>query len=147
QAGVVFGTPGFMAPEQARGEALDARSDVYSLGATLYHVLAGMPPLTGSFGEIAAHAGDEHRADAALAQLAQLPLSPELTAIVSKAMEFAPAQRYPDAAALADDLNRFLAGRLVSAHRYTPAQRLRRFVRRHRALVAVTAASLIVLAA
>ncbi|TMQ19500.1 MAG: serine/threonine protein kinase [Deltaproteobacteria bacterium] len=146
QTGAVFGTPGFMAPEQARSEALDARSDVYALGATLYHVLAGQPPTYGSLGEVVARAHDEQRADAALAALAALPLPPELTAIVAKAMQFDPARRYADGAALADDLNRFLAGRLVSAHRYTRGERLRRLARRHRALVAVIAGSALVLA-
>jgi hypothetical protein len=149
QAGAVFGTPGFMAPEQARGETLDARSDVYALGATLYTVLAGEPPPHGSIAEEVARAQDERRTDpanAALTALAALPLPPELIAIVGQAMRFDPANRYPDGAALADDLNRFLAGRLVEAHRYTPAQRLRRFVRRHRALVAVIASSALVVA-
>ena len=146
QTGAVFGTPSFMAPEQARAEALDARSDVYALGATLYHVLAGKPPLPGPLTEVLAGAHDPLRAAPALAELARLALPPELTAIVDKAMQFDPARRYPDGAALADDLNRFLAGRLVAAHRYTAAERLVRFVRRHRALVAVIAGSAIVLA-
>jgi hypothetical protein len=146
QTGAVFGTPSYMAPEQARGEPLDARSDVYALGATLCHVLTGRPPLPGRITEVLAGARDPGRAAAALAQLAELALPPELTAIVDKAMQFDPARRYPDGAALADDLNRFLAGRLVAAHRYTVADRLARFVRRHRALVAVIAGSALVLA-
>jgi hypothetical protein len=145
QTGAVFGTPSYMAPEQARSEPLDARSDVYALGATLCHVLTGRPPLPGALTEVLASAHDPERAAPALAQLAELALPPELTAIVDKAMQFDPARRYPDGAALADDLNRFLAGRLVAAHRYTVAERLARFVRRHRALVAVIAGSALVL--
>jgi hypothetical protein len=147
QTGAVFGTPSYMAPEQARGEPLDARSDVYALGATLCHVLTGRPPLPGVLTEALAAAHDSGRAGPALAQLVELALPPELTAIVDKAMQFDPARRYPDGAALADDLNRFLAGRLVAAHRYTLAERLARFVRRHRALVAVIAGSALVLVA
>jgi len=146
QTGAVFGTPSFMAPEQARAEPLDARSDVYSLGATLFHVVTGHPPLPGPLTEVLAGARDPRRAAAALVELAALPLPPELGAIVDKAMQFEPARRYPDAAALADDLGRFLAGRLVAAHRYTVGERLRRYVRRHRGLVAVTAVSALVLA-
>jgi hypothetical protein len=145
QTGAVFGTPSYMAPEQARGEPLDPRSDVYALGATLCHVLTGRPPLPGTLTEVLAAAHDPGRAAAALAQLAELALPPELTAIVDKAMQFAPARRYSDGAALADDLHRFLAGRLVAAHRYTVADRLARYVRRHRALVAVIAGSAIML--
>jgi hypothetical protein len=145
QTGAVFGTPSYMAPEQARSEPLDARSDVYALGATLCHVLTGRPPLPGALTEVLAAADDPGRAAPALAQLAELALPPELTAIVDKAMQFDPGRRYPDGAALADDLHRFLAGRLVAAHRYTAAERLARFVRRHRALVAVIAGSALVL--
>src|SRR5213078_1950865 len=58
QVGSVFGTPGFMAPEQARGEELDPRSDVYALGATLYQLLAGAPPHAGpSATEVIARTG------------------------------------------------------------------------------------------
>jgi hypothetical protein len=149
QAGAVFGTPGFMAPEQARGETLDARSDVYALGATLYTVLAGVPPPHGSIAEEVERAQRKHHPEPAStvnAVLRALPLPPELITIVAQAMRTDPASRYPDGAALADDLSRFLAGRLVEAHRYTPAQRLRRFVRRHRALVAVIASSVLVVA-
>ncbi|HEX3765705.1 MAG TPA: serine/threonine-protein kinase [Kofleriaceae bacterium] len=147
QTGAVFGTPSYMAPEQARGEPLDPRSDVYALGATLCHVLTGRLPLPGHLTEVLAGAHDPARAAPALAQLAELALPPELTAIIDKAMQFAPAHRYPDGAALADDLNRFLAGRLVAAHRYTRAERFGRWIRRHRALVAVVAGSALILSA
>ena len=126
--GMVMGTPGYMAPEQARGDEVDARADVYALGAMLVHVLGGQRP-------------DDDRARA-LAGLA-----PELLAIVDKAMAPAPADRYPDASALGAELRRFLAGRLVAAHRYTRGQMLRRFVRRHRAAVAATLAAVIAIAA
>jgi Protein kinase domain len=143
--GSVFGTPGFMSPEQARGEQFDLRGDVYALGATLYHLLAGHPPHTGGS---ATEVIDRVRVEP------PRPLSDvcagapvELVAIVDKAMSFEIAQRYPDAAALAGDLRRFLAGQLVAAHRYTLWQRLRRYARTHRAAIAVAGAALAVVAA
>jgi hypothetical protein len=140
QIGSVFGTPGFMAPEQARGEALDPRGDVYALGATLYQLLAGAPPHSGtSATEVIANTGSK----------AVTPVNvvapgapPELVAIVGKALAFEPAGRYPDAGALAEDVRRFLSGQLVAAHRYTPVQRFARFARRHRGSLGVTALAL-----
>ena len=92
-----MGTPGYMAPEQARGESVDERADVHALGALLHHVLAGaIPPA---------------------------PLDPalpfELSTIVRKATAAAAAERYPTAKAFGDDLQRFLTGQLVSAHAYS----------------------------
>ena len=134
QAGDVFGTPGYMAPEQARGEAVDKRADVYALGATLFHVVAGEPPFTGKVVQYVAEV-----ATGWLPPFDKIhPEVPrELVTIVAKAMALDPARRYRDAGELAADLRAFLAGNLVAAHRYTPAERFARFVRRHRAAVAV----------
>ena len=110
------GTPRFIAPEQARGDAVDPRADVYSLGAVLHFTLAGGPP--------------------GAAEL-DPSLPADLRAIVARAMAADPAARYPTAAELADDLGRFVTGGLVRAHVYSPAARLRRWARRRRgALVA-----------
>jgi hypothetical protein len=140
QIGSVFGTPGFMAPEQARGEALDPRGDVYALGATLYQLLAGAPPHSGnSATEVIARTGSK----AVTPVDAVAPgAPPELVAIVGKALAFDPAGRYPDAGALGEDVRRFLSGQLVAAHRYTPAQRFARFARRHRGSLGVAALAL-----
>jgi hypothetical protein len=137
QAGTVFGTPGFMAPEQARGEPLDERSDVYALGATLYQLLSGAPPHAGTTATevIAVTATREVAPVASVAPGAP----PELVAIVGKALAFKPEGRYADASALGEDVRRFLDGRLVDAHQYTPRQRLARFARRHRAALSVAA--------
>ena len=137
QVGSVFGTPGFMAPEQARGEPLDPRSDVYALGATLYQLLAGVPPHAG-------HTATEVIERTATRAVPQVDVAapgapPELVAIVGKALAFLPGRRYLDAGALGEDVRRFLAGQLVAAHRYTPRQRVARFARRHRAPLAVAA--------
>jgi hypothetical protein len=135
QIGAVFGTPGFMAPEQARGEPLDSRSDVYALGATLYQLLSGAPPHAGtSATEVIAHT--RTREVAPVASVAP-GAPPELVAIVGKALAFQPDGRYLDARALGEDVRRFLDGRLVAAHQYTPRQRLARFVRRHRGALSV----------
>src|SRR5262245_29070647 len=142
--GAVVGTPAYMPPEQAAGDEVDERADVYALGAMLYHVVAGRAPHTGDsldqvIGRVVA---------GAIEPLASVePRVPaDLAAIVGKAMARDPAARYPSARELADDLRRFTTGQLVGAHRYTFGQRARRWLRRHRAVAVVAAAALIVLA-
>jgi hypothetical protein len=144
QMGSVFGTPGFMAPEQARGEELSTQGDVYALGATLYHLLAGTPP----------HAGNS--ATEVIDKTSRLevrPLTkvapgtpPELVAIVGKALAFDPASRYANAGALGEDVRRFLSGQLVAAHNYTSRQKLGRFARKHRGALAVAALATVAVA-
>ncbi|MCY1059053.1 serine/threonine-protein kinase [Nannocystis sp. SCPEA4] len=122
--GTVLGTPAYMAPEQAAGEPASMRSDIYGLGAILYHVLTGAPPAP---------------REPLARREPKLPA--ELAAIVDRAMARDPGQRYDLARELADDLRQHLAGRLVAAHRYTLAELVRRWAWRHRAaLVAATAA-------
>ncbi|MEZ4452640.1 MAG: protein kinase [Nannocystaceae bacterium] len=138
--GTVLGTPMYMPPEQALGGLVDARADVYSLGAILYHLLAGAPPYDERtpYGVLEAV-----RAGPPTPLPERVPgLSHDLLAIVAKAMARGPEARYADAAELADDLRRFTAGQLVRAHRYSAAQRLRRFVRRHLALLSVSGLAL-----
>ena len=134
-AGSVMGTPAYMAPEQARGEAVDQRADVFALGAMLYHLLTGAPPYN-------ARTATDVIAAAALGNVTPLlqrekRAPADLVAIVSRAMAPTPADRYPDAGELADELRRFLTGQLVGAHRYTASQRVGRFVRKHRAAVTI----------
>ena len=145
QMGSVFGTPGFMAPEQARGEEIGPHGDVYALGATLYQLLAGVPPHAGT----SATAVLEKTLKHAVTPLAQLVpgVPPELVTIVNKALAPDAIDRYPDAGALGEDLRRFLTGQLVAAHRYTPGQHLARFARRHRTALVVAALSLVAFAA
>ncbi len=142
--GSVMGTPAYMPPEQAEGESVDERADVYALGAVLYHVLAGAPPYTGrSAGEIVARVlagapkGIEERAEGVPADLA---------AIVKKAMSRNPGDRYPTAAGFAEDLKRFQTGQLVSVHQYSTATLVKRWIKRNRAAVGVAAVLLAVLA-
>ncbi len=144
QVGSVFGTPGFMAPEQVRGDELGARSDVYALGATLYQLLAGGPPHAGTSATEVLEGTLKHEV-LPLAEAA--PGAPvELIAIVDKALSFEPETRYADAGALGEDVRRFLGGQLVAAHRYTPRQKLGRFAKRHRAALTIAAAAMVVLA-
>lgn len=133
--GAVLGTPHYMAPEQARGEVgrLDRRVDVYSLGATLYQVLTGVPPfVSGNALELLGRIQTEeppsprqHEPD--------LPL--DLEAIVLKCLEKERSARYDSARALAEDLERFLTGEPVRARRAGPGYRLRKKLRKHRLVV------------
>ncbi len=144
-AGAIIGTPAYMAPEQALGEKLDERADVYAIGAILYNALGGVRPYVEAetVGELIAAVAS--RPPRALAELAP-DLPAELLAIVDKAMARDPAARYPSAGELAQDLRRFQAGQIVGAHRYTSWQLVRRWVARHRAFVVTAAVALVAVA-
>jgi len=110
--GSVSGTPRYMAPEQARGETsrIDARSDVFAIGAILYKALTGRAPYAGPTAEaLAAAQRADFRPIDELDGMAVKP-PPMLTAIVKKAMAAEPARRHPSAADLAEDLRDFLRG-------------------------------------
>jgi hypothetical protein len=140
----VAGTPGFMAPEQARGETVDERADVFALGATLFIVLAGVAPYDLGDTTLAIEAARARRAP----EWGRMPggVPRDLRAIVEKALAPLAADRYRDAGALAADLRRYVTGQLVAAHRYGPREQVARFVRKHRAAVAIAVVSTIVLA-
>ncbi|HEY1555617.1 MAG TPA: protein kinase [Kofleriaceae bacterium] len=142
--GAVIGTPAYMPPEQAHGDAVDRRADVYALGAILYHVLSGRPPVTGRGREevlaTVASGGVQP-----LAEL-QPDVPADLLAIVAKAMAHEPRGRYADARELAQDLRKFQTGQLVGARRYAWPHLVARWLRRHRTAVAVAGAALVVLA-
>ena len=143
EAGTVMGTPAYMPKEQAEGDAVDERADVYALGAMLYHTLAGAPPYTGKTAETildAVIAGPPPPLDA---RTSGVP--PDLVTIVTKAMAHAPADRYPTAKQLAEDLKKFQTGQLVVAHNYSARQLLRRWIRRHRTAVIVAAVAIVLL--
>jgi hypothetical protein len=136
EAGTIMGTLRYMAPEQARGDDVDERSDVYALGAILYHVLSGKPPFGGDSAALAL------RVDrGALAELRRFePAVPrDLAAIAHRAMALDPADRYASAVAFAEDLRRYQAGRLVSAHNYSLTEVAGLWLRRHRAVAGVAA--------
>ena len=135
--GTVLGTPHYMPPEQARGLPADERADVYALGAMLYFLLTGAPPHAGRSAEEALAAAAAGRVEPVERREPEAP--PDLVAVVRKALAPEPDDRYPTARELASDLRRFQTGQLVSAHRYSTRELVRRFVRRHRAALAVAA--------
>jgi eukaryotic-like serine/threonine-protein kinase len=142
--GAVLGTPHYMAPEQARGEVarLDRRVDVYSLGATLYQVLTGRPPFSGAnaLEIISRIQSEEPRPPRALDP--DIPV--DLEAIVLKCLEKDRSARYDSARAVAEELERFLSGEPVHARSAGALYRLRKKARKHRLVVALGSAALVV---
>jgi tetratricopeptide (TPR) repeat protein len=125
--GAVLGTPAFMPPEQALGRANDARSDVYGLGATLYHCLAGTPPFAApDLPALLRAVVDE--------EPPRLAADRDLDLVVQKCLEKDPERRYATAAELADDLDRWLRDEPVVARAPSWSYRLRKRLRRQRTL-------------
>ena len=144
-SGQVLGTPAYLSPEQAAASrSLDARSEVYSLGAVLYHALAGRPPFQG-----------ESPAQVLRQVLETDPVPPrtlnpaipqDLETICLHCLEKEPARRYPDAGELAAELDRFLQGLPIHAHPVHPLEKAWRWGRRHPALALALASILLLLA-
>jgi aminoglycoside phosphotransferase (APT) family kinase protein len=141
--GTVLGTPSYMPPEQARGEALDERADVYSLGAVLYELFTGEAPYAAASSAEAVQRVLEGP-PVALAKRVH-GVARDLIAIVDKAMERDPARRYANAGELAADLTRFQTVQLVSAHEYSRSGLLARWIAQHRGQVVVALISLTLL--
>jgi serine/threonine-protein kinase len=144
-SGAPMGTPSYMAPEQARGEkgVIGPATDVYALGVILYELLTGRPPF---------------HADSGMATLQQVvrdePVPPsrlnpqvprDLTTICLKCLSKEPPQRYASAAALAEDLRRFLRGEPIAARPAGRLERLARWARRSPAAAALLAVTLLVM--
>ena len=113
QTEAVIGTAAYLSPEQARGEHVDARSDLYSLGCLLYELLTGSPPFVGDSAVAVAY---QHVREAPVPPSRYVEgLSPDVDAIVLTAMAKQPERRYDDADAMREDLLRAAAGEPVLA--------------------------------
>ena len=152
-------TPDYASPELLRGDPIDARSDLYSLGVLLYELLTGTRPYrlksAASIGLLDQAIATievkkpslqlEPSAAATRASTAERlarQLRGDLDAVVLKALAKEPAQRYPSAAAMAQDLRRYLDGKPIRARPARIVYRLRKFISRNRALLAVSVAAL-----
>jgi serine/threonine protein kinase len=148
QEGAVVGTPAYMPPEQAMGkiDAVDHRSDIYSLGAILYELLTLQPPVDkeGGYLSVLMRVGQgeivppEQRTP-------QRGIPKELSAIAMKAMAKEPGQRYQNVEGLRRDIERYQEGRSVSAKEDTKREMIWKFVKRNKGLSVGAGAALIVL--
>ncbi len=128
QSGLVVGTHGFMAPEQAAAQQIDHRADVYSLGALLVLLLTG-------------RSIDDADPAADIRRQSDVPRA--LRSICAKALQASPGARYQSVEALAADVARFRAGLAVEAHQETLAERLTRFGRTYRAAILLVLAYIV----
>jgi serine/threonine protein kinase/Leucine-rich repeat (LRR) protein len=147
--GAVMGTPEYMAPEQARGEIehIDARTDIYSLGAILYHILALRPPLHGDdpweiVARVAAGRFDPLDLSRKYPHLPGGRIPDSLAAVVRKAMALAPHARYPSVAALQADLTAYQNGFATRAEKAGAWKQTALFVKRHKAATLAAIAAL-----
>lgn len=150
--GAIVGTPAYMAPEQANNivDRVGPAADVYSLGATLYHLATGRAPFEGPSAialvvQVLQKLPDPPRVVAR--KTLDRSLSPDLDLIIQKAMEKRAADRYPSAAALADDLEAWLEDRPVSARPIGALERTKKLLRRNRAAFAMAFVALLTLIA
>jgi tetratricopeptide (TPR) repeat protein/tRNA A-37 threonylcarbamoyl transferase component Bud32 len=144
--GQLLGTVAYMSPEQAQGrhDETSVRTDVYALGAIAYELLTGKLPCGtgGSLREVLARITEQ---DPAAPTTLRQGLTRDLDAVILRALEKIPERRYPTAGEFAADIRRALANEPVLARRVSTAGRAWRWVRRNRAISAVTAAAILAL--
>ena len=143
EVGVIKGTLPYMAPEQARGdaEAIDIRTDVYALGVILYEMLAEQRPYeVARSGLLEAVRVICEEAPAPLRTVwgKSRKLDPDVETIVATALEKDPERRYPSAAALSEDVSRFLESQPILARPPSAVYQLKKMVARHRTLFVVS---------
>jgi serine/threonine protein kinase/tetratricopeptide (TPR) repeat protein len=143
QAGTVLGTPAYMAPEVAAGQAATRTADVYGLGAILYTLLAGRPPYAA--GTVADMLQKVTTTEPALFVKANSSVPAALLAICRKAMARKPDDRYPSADDVATDVRLWLSGEPVSVYREPWTDRVVRWARRRK--TTVVAATVLLLTA
>ena len=145
--GQALGSPNFMSPEQAMGRhtKVTARSDVYGLGAVLYHLITGRPPFSSDSGSAVLQQVLEN--DPAAPRLLNSSIPRDLETICLKCLEKEPARRYSTAQELAEDLGRWQRGEPIVARPIGVAGRAGRWCRRHPAIAALLATLMIVLSA
>ncbi len=131
--GDILGTPAYMPPEQACGriDEIDEQSDLYSLGAVLYEILAGKPPYTGNVWKVLALV--QKGRPQPLEQV-DPKIPRDLAAVALKSLRPEKEGRYPDARSLAREIEQYMSGRTVGVYDYSAVELVRLFIRHHRAL-------------
>ena len=140
QSGVFVGTPSYAAPEQSEGltKAVGPAADIYALGAIFYHMLTGRPPFQAA--TVLQTLEQVRTADPVAPSRLQPGLSRDAETICLKCLEKDPQRRYANTAALAEDLDRYLAGRAILARPTGAVERFRKWIRRRPAVAVLSAA-------